>query len=310
MKNKIGLTASILLVSGILSGCLSYETINVESSSEDTSITVTSESAVSSDGTSVDVSSETTGETYEFKSGVSSMEAYKVGSDGSEVLLYSEEYDENGNVVKRTDYKDGKIDSTTSNAYDQDGKLRNSQKDISGFFFGTMYCFYQYDESGNLLKESFTAHYDCSDTTQPSYDSEGYKDYVYENGLLVKVSESQTDYEADIYTTTSHEEYEYDDKGQLIKTTVYSSGTNSEEVLSCEIVFEYDEEGRLIKKTKSFADGSDKVESYEYDGSGNLVKTVSDDGTILSKYDEENVKISDQYDMSGDSYTIEYRKDQ
>ena len=304
MRKEVYLATSILLASCIMTGCISYENIRVEGSSEETT---TSENTVSE--TTVETTSETAVESYEFQAGVSIMEAHRVGSDGSDVILYSEEYDENGNAVKHTDYKDGKIDSTTRNAYDKEGKLQISQKDVSGFFFGTLYYTYQYDETGNLLKKAFTAHYDCSDTTQPSYDSEGYTEYVYENGVLVNVFESQTDYEADTYTMTSHEEYEYDEKGQLIKTTVYSSGTNTEETLECEIFFEYDEEGKLIKKTKSLAGGSDSEETYEYDASGNLIKTVSEDETVVSSYDENGRKIKDSYEVSGEAYSVEFRWD-
>ncbi len=302
MKSKVCLTASILLVSGILTGCFSYETIRVE---ESTGETTTSATTVSE--TSVDVTSETTEKTYDYEAGISFMEAHRVGSDGSDVLLYSEEYDEEGNVVKHVDYKDGKVDSTTLKAYDEDGKLVKSQTEVNRFFYGTADYSYEYDESGNLLKESFSAHYDCSDTTQPSYDSEGFTEYTYENGVLVNVFESQTDYEADVYTMTSHEEYEYDEKGQMIKTTVYSSGTNTKEVLECEIFFEYDEEGRLIKKTSSNVDGSDIEETYEYDDSGNLVKTVSEDKTVVSTYDENGKKAKDSYEEKGESFSVEYR---
>ncbi|MBO7424662.1 MAG: RHS repeat protein [Clostridiales bacterium] len=302
MKNRACLMAGVLLVTGILTGCISYETIRVGETSEETTTSATTVSM-----TSVDVTTETTTETYEFHAGVTTMEAHRLGLDGSDVLLFSEEYDDVGNVVKRTDYKNGTIDSTTQNAYDNEGKIQVSQKDVSGFFYGTVFYSYQYDESGNLLKESFTAHYDCSDTTQPSYDSEGYTEYVYENGLPVKVFKSQTDYEADTYTMTSHEEYKYDEQGQLIKTTVYSSGTNTEETLECEIFFEYDEEGRLIKKTASYEGESDKEEIYEYDGAGNLVKTISEDGTVVSTYDENGRKIKDSYEVSGEAYDVEYR---
>lgn len=302
MRRKACLAASILLVSGILTGCFKYETIKMEESAEETTTDVTTLSE-----TSADVTSETTVETYEFQAGVSVMEAHRVGPDDSDVILYSEEYDDNGNVVKRTDYKDGNVDQITRNAYDDEGRLKNSQRDISGFFFGTAFYSYQYDEAGNLLKESFTAHYDCSDTTQPSYDSEGYVEYVYENGVLVKLLESQTDYEADTYTTTSHEEYEYDGQGQLIKTTVYSSGTNTEEILECEIFFEYDEEGNLTKKTTSYEGKTDEEEIYEYDASGNLIKTVSEDETVVSTYDEDGRKVKDSYELSEDAYFVEYR---
>ncbi len=306
MKNKVYLAASILLLSGVISGCFSYESIRVENSSEETSASVTSESEITVTDTTVVVTSETTA-AYGFESGISLMEAHRVGSDGSDVLLFSEEYDENGNVVKHVDYKDGKADSTTLYAYDDEGKLFKSQTEVNRFFYGKADYSYQYDESGNLLKEEFTAHYDCSDTTQPSYDSEGYTEYEYENGVLVKVFESQTDYETDVYTMTSHEEYEYDEKGQLIKTTVYSSGTNTAEILLCEIVFEYDEEGRQVKKTKTVVGEPGFEETYEYDEKGNLVKTVSENETIISAYDEDGKKIKEAYVSNGESYTVEYR---
>ncbi|MCR5802892.1 MAG: hypothetical protein K6G47_01395 [Clostridia bacterium] len=302
MKNKVCLAAGILLVTGILTGCFSYETIRVEETTEETT---TSETAVSM--TSAEVTSETTAETYEFQAGVTVMEAHRVDPDGSDVILYSEEYDDNGNVVKRVDYNVGNNDYTTLSAYDEEGILRRRRVELDGFFYGTLESSFQYDETGNLLKETFTAHYDCSDTTRPSYDSEGYVEYEYENGVLVRLFRSQTDYEADTYTVTSHEEYEYDEQGQLIKTTVYSSGTNTEEALECEIFFEYDEEGRLIRKTTSYEGKSDEEETYEYDASGNLIKTVSDDETVVSTYDADGRKVKDSYEVSGEAYFVEYR---
>ena len=67
------------------------------------------------------------------------------------------------------------------------------------------------------------------------------------------------------------EKYEYDEKGNVIRTeSHYSSGKNKYNYK--EYTLEYDQNDRLIKKTSKGKNGSSGWVEYEYDKSGNLIK--------------------------------------
>ena len=140
MKKTICGAVLLTLSMSMLTGCFSYENVGTSEVSE----------AITTAGTTVsetttEISSETSADSYEFKQGLSSVKAYRVDPEGSEELMYAEEYDENGNIVKLTGYKNGKIDNTDQRAYDEAGNIQRRQIETSGFFIGVTTYNYEYD---------------------------------------------------------------------------------------------------------------------------------------------------------------------
>ena len=108
----------------------------------------------------------------------------------------------------------------------------------------------EYDESGNLAKETYT---DLNGNgTIKEYDG---------SGNLVKETHTNPDGRRFVY--------EYDEKGNVLKLTTEHYNEDGELLFSrCE---EYDEKENVIKLTHINADGSGYVCEYEYDEDGNLV---------------------------------------
>lgn len=170
---------------------------------------------------------------------------------------YAYEYDKNGNIVKKYE---SITNSVTEYEYNEDGlavKMRYTNNDG-----GTLDEFYEYDEHGTLIK---TTHYVevLEDTTvtsvKPEYDA---------HGLLVRKTDIGSNGSA--YST---DEYEYNDKGEVIRETNYSADTKTERV------YTYDERGNTLSeniKRVNDTDGTVTVEErteYEYN-SDNKVTSV------------------------------------
>ena len=182
---------------------------------------------------------------------------------------------------------------------------------------------YDYDERGNLIKETYAVGTPDEASINYEYDLAGNQTAVIdENG--------------------NRSEFEYDDKNRLLKS-IYAVGTPDEAVETTEYdrngnqiatvdgngnrtEYEYDEKDRLIKIISPDPDGDGELTSpistSAYDGVGNLVSTTDplgretryiydsrnrlvetilpDSTTIKSRYDQENNLVG-SIDAAGES---------
>ncbi len=104
-----------------------------------------------------------------------------------------------------------------------------------------------------------------------------------ENGKLL----SQTNPGSN--TDTALIEYEYDNKGNNIKTTHY----DSDNTVCGEITYTYDESGKCIKEVV-VSDISSFTKTYEYDTQGNISKITGDDGVVeIYAYNSNGLCVSE-----------------
>lgn len=162
---------------------------------------------------------------------------------GKSSYYYGFEYDKDGNIIKKYD---GLTNATEEYEY-KDGlavKMRYTNNDGQ-----TMEETYEYDEHGTRIK---TTHYIAAldDTsvneTKPEYDAQG---------RLVR----KTEYFSD-GSVFSVDEYEYNDKGEVVKETSTGDGSKTEK--------EYvrDERGNVLSELyKVIAPGNEETRTeYEY----------------------------------------------
>ena len=165
------------------------------------------------------------------------------------------EYDEKGNVIKKTEYTKGFLGIFN---------VRERQYDIE----------YAYNENGNISQELIHIEDFCTSLTDGHqiYD-EGYN-YIYnENQQLVKkVIINSSDY----VDARCGYEYKYDERGNLEKEyKYYDDGTK-------ELEYEnnYDSKNALIKKHHIINSGElrwiGEETDYTYDTDGNLVCSKTD----------------------------------
>lgn len=131
---------------------------------------------------------------------------------GKELVTFSYETDEKGNVIKEAiSYSDDSLmEQSSTFEYDGDKLYKVTHQDNS-------YYTYEYDKNGNQVKEFYyTADGELVRTYQSKYDK---------NGNLIKTSFIDGD-----GTTGSYSTYEYNNKGE----TTFS--------------YDYDENGSLINK--------------------------------------------------------------
>lgn len=164
---------------------------------------------------------------------------------GESSYYYGYEYDEDGNIIK--EYNNWS-DSIVEYEYKDGLVVKMHYIGRDGQTFDELY---EYDEHGTQIKTTLYNESldDASITTvKPEYD---------EQGLLIR----ETDYDSE-GNAYSVDEYEYNDKGEIVKETSAYNGS--------EITREYilDERGnRLIEHFKNVKGGTVTIESrieYEY----------------------------------------------
>ena len=156
-------------------------------------------------------------------------------------------YNEKGLTSEIVSYSyDGKVDERTTFKYDDKGILIRKEEQFTGKSHGplktTLVEEYKYDGSGKLIKTDL-AEYGSSYEIEYEYDEAGNlvkeiqspdsKDeeiyttaYTYEKGKLV----SKIVYEGKSDDHYGKDTYEYDNKGELIRSAHYKDGTLSSEI--------------------------------------------------------------------------------
>lgn len=183
---------------------------------------------------------------------------------------YEREYDENGNLVRESqfdhqyDFETGEIVhlERIKTEYDAAGNLLFEEFiDGVGAMASTSRTEYEYDAAGNLLSEKKSTIYMYGDE---EYVDTSTKEYEYDAaGNLISITNSNSAYP---------QTFEYDAAGNLIRFVDGTPNYWTE--------YQYDETGNLIKEIKH-ADGNEDLEKFdyidqvnEYDTSGNLIKEI------------------------------------
>jgi antitoxin component YwqK of YwqJK toxin-antitoxin module len=206
--------------------------------------------------------------------------------------VYVTEFDGNGNTIRSTNYdENGKPSWSYGYEYDEDGKkIKETSYKEDGSI--SMIYRYEYDEKGNITKE---ARYDETETLR------AYEVYEYdENGYVLKMTQYsaggvKTGYTEYFENTTYANKY----AGRRRTESYFSDGSLS-------YIYEYNKNGETTK-SEDYRNGKLwSAEEYEYDESGNLIKSSSYDAdrkfTSYSVYgyneSGKRIKIS-KYDGSG-----------
>lgn len=192
-------------------------------------------------------------------------------SYGETVCEYEYVYDENGNMLKKTE-KDSWYDTVTVTEYEYDSqnrlvKIINEDKTTE----------YAYDDAGNIAKETVLRGTDNVSETLYTYDEFG-------NVL------SESEYFNGEFSRSHSYTYVYNDHNDIVSTddsysTVFNGETITNEAKStCE--YTYDSLGRAIK-TVSEGNAGKNVKEFEYNDNGDVVKeTVNTIAyTTVSEYE-------------------------
>lgn len=185
-------------------------------------------------------------------------------------------YDENKNLIKETQTRNGETWVNREYAYDENGNL------IKEITFASNLPLYQweytYDERGNMTQKI-----------------ERYSKYLEIASLDLR------------YTC----DYVYDEKDRLIESAVTWSGGSKERVC-----YVYDENGRLIREEMPNESGAVLIAEYTYNGKGDPIKeahtsyiiewTYDDSGRLTRKQQHNAYKFS----PIGVEYTYEYTYDE
>ena len=161
---------------------------------------------------------------------------------GTDVTISTNEYDDNGILIKSSLVRNGKTLSTMEMVYDANGNLLRTVTDdrVTEFV---------YDDRGNVLK--VTDNDDQGTTTQ---------EYVYEDGVLKEYTIKSTIIPESRHVFTYHEgkdhtEKVYDLDGNHVSTHEYR----------------YDGD-RLISMSRTDHAGFSEMQRYEYDEFGNRIR--------------------------------------
>jgi len=196
---------------------------------------------------------------------------------------YSAHYDENGRLIFQDWLRNGTSWNTIAVQYDAQGRPIKA-------FEGREVTMLEYDQAGRIGK----VIYPNGGVTLKNYDS---------YGNLVEERVTNSDQETTVYV------YEYNEHGDLIKSTIYEPYGSQVTREHCR--YEYDEHGNKIKQQSLLNEAYDE---WEYDANGNETKHLfylssGDFVCFYSKYDENGNVIEkrreDQNGITYDSY-LEY----
>lgn len=211
-------------------------------------------------------------------------------SDVEDVLSWNLDYDSIYNLRELVfEYEDdgAKGKESVQFCFDKNGRitleLQNSSYEEDGVKeaeFCVRECVL-YDEYGNELVED--------------------GDYVYDEAGRIVSAE---------FAGGMEYAYEYDEKGQQIKETVWdykdTDALHPEKEIVQETTYTYNADGKRIKDvtTYTYADSSETQETtYSYDEKGNLIKRVSPYGETTYTYNDQGQETSCTVKSDYDNYT-------
>lgn len=219
-----------------------------------------------------------------------------------------QEYDENDNITKIVD-DNGKV---TVNCYDE-GRLTSTITPYKGTSEDELNrVSYKYSTTGKLVEEKTPI--EQNEDGSISYYIEKYEYNDYGDIILYEKTINNTD-EEELY---SKSEYEYDERGNLLKTTEYDTDGS---VLAIAQYY-YDEAGNRVRQYTGLTDslvitgldevtpGTDteySVTKYEYN-EGQLISETDPTGQTESyEYDEYGL-LSAKTDKNGNRFEYTYRE--
>jgi hypothetical protein len=214
---------------------------------------------------------------------ITNLQVDNLGSE-KETTYISYKYDKNGNVISDKDHPVldkllitlNRFDVSGSLEYEYDGDNIISIKVSHGYGAAkTLYATItpEYDTNGNAIKSTIKMNTDTYISTY-TYDSEN------------RITSAKS-YQIDRLHNKSHNcdyTYQYDNKGNLIKSSMSLDHTNNVEDYELQTAYFYDVNNHLIKEEQkmNYADDNFRKDyttvcEYEYDNNGYLVKLTKND---------------------------------
>ncbi len=174
---------------------------------------------------------------------------------------------------------------------------------------------YTYDESGNVLTDTFSDSEGYTDTSVYTYDDSGNlstidstdsegttRTYTYtynESGNLLSETYAESYAEGEDNTWGYTDTFTYDENGnRSAKSRLYSDG------IIASSIYTYDEDGNLLTEVYSYSDsdGAAYVFTWTYDSYGNVVtETAEKDGTVYY-----TGTYTYTYDANGNALALTY----
>ena len=221
-------------------------------------------------------------------------------------LIY--EYDENGNLLKETEYKtaDNSVLNIRSYKYDSRGSTieERYQSYNVGPYDRIEKFSYEYNTDGTIRK--------YTDYNKESQKGEYYVIYTYDGaGNTIAADEYSMD-----GTFRHKNEMAYDSENRIISK---KENTLAGDIVT--ILYSYDNMGNLIKAQRTYnevdVEGTD-IRLYEYDSNGNCIKEVAQregdpfpNCTINREFDSNGNCTKEQYDFNDrSSYIMLYKYDE
>lgn len=255
----------------------------------------------------------------EFDGNGNTIRSTNYDGNGKHSWSYGYEYDEDGKKIKETSYKeDGSISMIYRYEYDEKGNLtKEARYDETETL--RAYEVYEYDENGYVLKNTrysasgvktgYTEYFEnttyankyAEERRSESYDSDGNLSSVYEYNKNGETTKSENYRNGKLW---SAEENEYDESGNLIKSSSY----DADRKFTSYSVYGYNESGKRIKISKY--DGSGTLTEYteiKRDGEYILSETVYDGDGSKTKYTEYLENTSDYNTYSRKKRYEEYK---
>lgn len=255
----------------------------------------------------------------EFDGNGNTIRSTNYDGNGKHSWSYGYEYDEDGKKIKETSYKeDGSISMIYRYEYDEKGNLtKEARYDETETL--RAYEVYEYDENGYVLKNTrysasgvktgYTEYFEnttyankyAEERRSESYDSDGNLSSVYEYNKNGETTKSENYRNGKLW---SAEENEYDESGNLIKSSSY----DADRKFTSYSVYGYNESGKRIKISKY--DGSGTLTEYteiKRDGEYILSETVYDGDGNKTEYTEYLENTSDYNTYSRKKRYEEYK---